>query len=406
MSNTKLLEEFGSMPITPELIKRIEDVTGQPAHPFLRRGLFFSHRDLEEILDDHAAGRPIYLYTGRGPSAGSFHLGHLVPFLFTVYLQQLFDAHVVIQITDDEKFTHRDCTMEEIEVNTKENIRDIIACGFNPEKTFIFTNFDYIGTMYKNVVQIQSKLTNSQVFATFGIEMCDNIGKTSFCAIQAAPSFPSSFPHLFKSSDRRRCLIPCGIDQDPYFRLTRDVAPKLGYNKPALIHSNFVPSLQGVDTKMSSSQPQTAIFVTDTPKQIKKKINSAFSGGGDDKEAQLENGANLAVDIPFLFLTYFLTDDAELEQIREAYGSESDVKPKMFTGVVKKRAIEVITKVILAHQERKVIITSELVVQYLTTAPGLVSQHSFRLQLCSNDVPVTADNDKVVEQRRLLVLGG
>ena len=32
--------------------------------------------------------------------------------------------------------------------------------------------------------------------------------------------------------------------QDPYFRMTRDVAPKLGYFKPALIESCFFPALQ------------------------------------------------------------------------------------------------------------------------------------------------------------------
>lgn len=32
--------------------------------------------------------------------------------------------------------------------------------------------------------------------------------------------------------------------QDPYFRMTRDVAPKLGYFKPALVESRFFPALQ------------------------------------------------------------------------------------------------------------------------------------------------------------------
>lgn len=34
------------------------------------------------------------------------------------------------------------------------------------------------------------------------------------------------------------------IEQDPYFRMTRDVAPRLGYHKPALIESRFFPALQ------------------------------------------------------------------------------------------------------------------------------------------------------------------
>lgn len=61
---------------------------------------------------------------------------------------------------------------------------------------------------------------------------------------QAAPSFPDCFPHMFGTRKDVRCLIPCAIDQDPYFRMTRDVAPRLGQQKPALIESRFFPALQ------------------------------------------------------------------------------------------------------------------------------------------------------------------
>jgi tryptophanyl-tRNA synthetase len=69
---------------------------------------------------------------------------------------------------------------------------------------------------------------------------------------------------------------------DPYFRLVRDNAGKMKYPspKPALIHSKFLTALGGPTGKMSSSEPNSAIFMTDTPKQIKTKINKyAFSGG-------------------------------------------------------------------------------------------------------------------------------
>ena len=60
--------------------------------------------------------------------------------------------------------------------------------------------------------------------------------------------------------------------QDPYFRMTRDVAPRIGYPKPALLHSTFFPALQGAQTKMSASDANSSIFLTDTPKQIKTKV--------------------------------------------------------------------------------------------------------------------------------------
>jgi tryptophanyl-tRNA synthetase len=62
--------------------------------------------------------------------------------------------------------------------------------------------------------------------------------------------------------------------------MTRDVAQKLKYSKPAGIYSTFFPALQGKKTKMSSSDANSGIIVTDTAADIKRKINKyAFSGG-------------------------------------------------------------------------------------------------------------------------------
>lgn len=60
--------------------------------------------------------------------------------------------------------------------------------------------------------------------------------------------------------------------QDPYFRMTRDVAPRLKYPKPAMLYSSFLPALQGAQTKMSGSEENSCIFMSDTPKQIEKKV--------------------------------------------------------------------------------------------------------------------------------------
>lgn len=66
--------------------------------------------------------------------------------------------------------------------------------------------------------------------------------------------------------------MPCAIDQDPYFRMTRDVAARLKLPKPALLHATFLPALQGAQNKMSASDPNASIFLNDTPKQIKNKV--------------------------------------------------------------------------------------------------------------------------------------
>jgi tryptophanyl-tRNA synthetase len=58
--------------------------------------------------------------------------------------------------------------------------------------------------------------------------------------------------------------------------MTRDVAPRLGFPKPALIHSVFFPALQGAKSKMSASDANSSIFLTDSPKQIKDKVKKKF----------------------------------------------------------------------------------------------------------------------------------
>ena len=73
----RLIREFGTQPLTPELLKRVESHTDK-LHLQLERKIFFSHRDLDTLLDLYDKGIKFVLYTGRGPS-GPVHIGHLVP---------------------------------------------------------------------------------------------------------------------------------------------------------------------------------------------------------------------------------------------------------------------------------------------------------------------------------------
>ncbi len=119
-------------------------------------------------------------------------------------------------MTDDEKFLWKDLTLEEANRLAYENAKDIIACGFDMNKTFIFSNLDYMGqcsAFYKNICRIEKCVNVNQVRNIFGFTDSDCIGKISFPAIQAAPSFSSTFPFIFDSKKDIACLIPCAIDQ-------------------------------------------------------------------------------------------------------------------------------------------------------------------------------------------------
>ena len=358
-----LINDFGSERLTPELVERIRTLTGKEPHRFLRRGIFFSHRDLSKLLDLYEQGTKFYLYTGRGPSSEALHLGHVIPFHFTKWLQDAFDCPLVIQLTDDEKYLFKPelKTPEECHRLAYENAKDVIACGFDMKKTFMFTDMDYIQHMYPVVLRIQKATTYNQVKAIFGFHGSSNIGQSAFPAVQAAPSFPITFPIPLRGGEKMPCLIPCAIDQDAYFRMTRDVAHKLKQKKPSLIHSKFFPPLQGRGGKMSGSAANSAVFLTDSPKEIKNKINKhAFSGGQDTMEKQRELGADLSVDVSYEWLYYFMDDDARLEEIGRDYASGA-----MLTGEVKKELIGVLQALVAEHQARRKDVTDEIVRQFM-----------------------------------------
>jgi len=244
----------------------------------------------------------------------------------------------------------------------KENAKDIIACGFDIAKTFIFSDFDYVGgAFYRNIHRIQRLVTMNQVRGIFGLSPDDNIGKIMFPSIQAAPAFPDSFPHMFGSRKDVRCLIPCAIDQDPYFRLTRDVAPRIGHNKPSLIEAKFFPALQGESGKMSASKASSAILVTDSAKQVKDKINKyAVSGGGVTLEEHRANGANLDIDVPWKWLQFLEPDDAKLQRIGEEYSAG-----RMLTGEVKAELIALCQDMVNRHQAARAAVTDEVVETFM-----------------------------------------
>ena len=191
----KLIEQFGSKPIDHALLDRLVKICGiesyDKLHVFLKRGIVFSHRDLNVILDHLEKGEKIYLYTGRGPSTEHMHLGHLVPFLFTKYLQDIFQCELFIQITDDEKFLFKqEHNLKDYYKMALENIKDIIACGFNPDLTYIFIDTDIMSStkeFYSNTLRIMQKLHYNQLKATFGFKDNDNIGKSFFPAVQMVP---------------------------------------------------------------------------------------------------------------------------------------------------------------------------------------------------------------------------
>ncbi|RJS78813.1 tryptophan--tRNA ligase [Candidatus Bathyarchaeota archaeon] len=339
----KLIEEFGTQPITDSLLERIKKHTGE-LHLQLRRRIFFSHRDLDWILDMYEAGRRFVLYTGRGPS-GPVHIGHLIPWIFTKHLQDVFGAKLYFQMTDDEKFLiNPEFTLEKSNRIAYENALDVIAVGFDPKKTFIIMDSERGGILYKIAVQVAKRITFSTVKAVFGLEESSNIGIIFFPAIQAVPCFIESVI----TGENTPCLIPAAIDQDPYWRVTRDVAPKLGYYKPAQIHCKFLPGL-GKGGKMSASMPETCIFTTDSPEDVDRKVWNAFTGGrATAKEQRLHGGDPSICPIYYYYYYLFEEEDSKIKELEEACRNGD-----ILCGECKIRLAERIKRFLTEHQKRR-----------------------------------------------------
>lgn len=309
----RLRELFGTQELTAELLEKIRRLAGGELHPLLSRGLYHSHRDLTSLLDGFAGGSPFFLYSGRGPS-GPLHLSHLVSFELCRWLQERLGLEMYIQITDDEKFWARGGLSREETVRWGvENLTDILALGFDRARTHVFFDSRSIAALYPLAVRVARRIPYSTVKAVFGFDPSTNIGLVFYTALQSVPCFWPSWAE----GRPVPCLIPCGIDQDPHFRVTRDVADGLGYPKPALIHSRMVPGLLG-EAAMSTTgaSADNAVFLNDPPPVIDRKIRNAFTGGRATVEEQRRLGATPEIcSIWALWRTRFAESDERFRQV-------------------------------------------------------------------------------------------
>ena len=338
----RLIKEFGTSHIDKALLKRISKHTGS-LHYFLRRKIFFSHRDLNWVLDEYEKENKFFLYTGRAPSSHT-HLGHLVPWIFTKWLQDNFKVDLWFQFPDEEKFLFKDnLTLEDTEMFTNENMLDVIALGFDPKRTKFLIDTKHANLMYKEAIKVAKKITFSTAKSSFGFTDETNLGAIFYTSMQAVPAF---LPSILKNK-KIPCLIPHAIDQDPHFRVARDVMPKINQYKPASIHCRFLPGLSE-GGKMSGSEGHT-IFTVDDEKTVSSKIRKyAFSGGRSTLEEHRKKGGNPDIDISYKYLTFFEEDDKKLESVYNDYKSG-----KLLSGELKEILIEKLNKFLKEHQKNR-----------------------------------------------------
>jgi len=338
----KLLLKFGAKPIGERELELLKQAAGE-VHWLIKSGYFYAHRDLDLILERHLRGLPWALYTGRGPS-GPVHIGHMIPWMLLKWLSDKLGVEVYFQLTDDEKFWDEE--HGELSRHTYyayDNAADVIALGFTPDKLHIIIDTLDIMFIYKIAVKVARKLTWNTVKATFGFSEGSNIGIIFYPSLQIAVAF---LPTELRGEETPT-LIPAAIDQDPYFRLARDVASELGYPKPATMYSKFAPSLTG-ESKMSASRPDSALYVTDSDSEIRRKILNAFTGGQPTAELQRRYGGN--PDICPVYNYHMIFDPAEVDT-RKIY--QACKSGNLLCGECKRELIDKALKFFNRHREAR-----------------------------------------------------
>ncbi len=337
----RLIKVFGVEPLTEDTISLLPS-----KHKLLEMGYFFAHRDFDKLLMEWKEGKEFAVLTGRGPS-NDMHLGHLIIFDFVKWLQDVTKAPVFIPLSDDEKYVFLKINdLKEGRKLAYSNALDILALGFDEKRTNLFIS-SMFHEVYEMAIKVSVEVTLSEVKAVFGFKESDNPGKYFYSCIQVAHIL---YPTLRKGY---RSLVPIAIDQDPYIRLARDIASRMKVPKPAAIHSKYLPGLTG--EPMSASKPETAIFLNDPPKVIKKKIWRALTGGKPTLEEQRKYGGDPEKCVVFQWLKVFVLTPKEAEEWKEKCKSGEIV-----CGECKKKLYEALKDMLKKHHQKKLEVVDKI----------------------------------------------
>jgi len=313
--NQDLIKKFGATPISK--------LSDKPIHPAFANGVVASHRDFDKFFSAIKKHEKCAIVSGLNAS-GTLHLAHKAVFDINLFFQKKYNIPIYIPISDDESYVAGKSPDQETALkNSLKLAKELIAYGFDPKKTYFIIDQIYTN-IYNLAIKLSKKVNYSEIKATYGYKPVQNIGLHFYPAVQSAhilfPQEKYNIPNV---------LVPIGPDEDAHIRISRDIAARFNYKKPAILHTQFLPGIN--NQKMSTSKPNTAIFLNDDEKTIRKKINKAFSGGQKTIEQHKKLGGNPDVDVSCIYLKHLFLTPEKYKDIEKKYKSG-----KLSSGEVKK----------------------------------------------------------------------
>lgn len=335
----RLCDEFG--------IKRVEE-TNIPASVFdkfrsLRRKVIFGHRDFEMIVKAIQEDKPWAIMSGIKPS-GKFHLGTMLTAVEMIDLQKL-GGFVYYAIADIESFEDNAMDFKEAFENAVDNLADMLALGLNPERAYVWLQSKE-EIVYKMPYKAGSHVTNAMLQALYGDKP---FGLYLAALVQVGDIL---LPQL--KDQVMPTVVPVGIDQDPHLRLVRDLTKYFSKDgkdlfKPSATYHKLMPGLDDITKKMNKSRPNSFFYFDESPKKMKKKIMSAFTGGRRNKEEQIELGGIPERCMVYKMMEFLFEDDDKALQDRYLRCRGG----KMLCGTCKKEVAEKVLSFVEDHNKKK-----------------------------------------------------
>lgn len=326
-----VFRDFGLSKFPPELMLD---------HHLFRRGVIVAHRDFEKIFDRINTYKPFINMTGIA-SSGRLHFGHKMDIdVFKLFKHLGGISYFCIADIDAYCSREKITTIKEAKNIAVENLSHVLALGLEKDDVYVQSNMD--PRYYEFVFELSKKITENMFEAVYGHV---NIGKISAAILQYGDIL---HPQLKEYEGPMPSITGIGIDQDSHAKMTRDLAKRLPHSfvLPSFIYFKHQQGLME-GTKMSSSEPDTAIFLDDDEREVKRKIGKAFTGGRDTIEEQKEKGGRPGICRIFEIYTFHQPDDQFMDDIEKRCRAGG-----LVCGECKKLCAEFLNEFLKQHQEK------------------------------------------------------
>jgi len=287
------------------------------------------------------------ILTGDRPT-GKLHLGHYIGSLTQrVRFQNEYECYFIIADLHT-LTTHTGIdSIGKIPENIREMVLDYLSVGIDPDETVIYlqskipevSELSLLFSMLVTVPRVQRIPTLKEVTRALHIEN-PSLGLLAYPVLQAADILMV-----------RAHLVPVGKDQEPHVELTREIARRFNslygdiFPEPEAGVSEL-PVLVGTDgqNKMSKSLGN-AIFLSDTPEEVKKKVMSMYT---DPTRIHPTDPGHVEGNPVFTYHRQFNDNRDEIQELEEHYrkGTVGDVE-------VKKRLVQALERFLGPIRERR-----------------------------------------------------